>query len=67
MTEKEELHRRALQLDLEANGVISAINEWEHSDNGHLRQETIFALGIQARILMARARGIREYLERQDD
>lgn len=64
MTERERLELRYLELELEANGVMSAISRWETSSNNLLRAETITALSVEARILMARASGIREYLDR---
>ena len=67
MTEREMFERRYLELELEANGVMSAISRWEQSDNNLLRAETVMALSVQARILMARASGIREYLDREEE
>lgn len=63
MTEKEILELRYLELELEANGVMSAIRKWEVSSNTLLQQETITALSIEARVLMARADGILEYMK----
>jgi hypothetical protein len=67
MTELELMKLRELQLELEANGVMAAISRWEQSSNSLLRSETIMSLSVQARILMARAEGIREYLDREKE
>lgn len=67
MTERERLELRYLELELEANGVMSAISRWEESTNTLLKSETIMSLSVQARILMARASGIREYLDREEE
>lgn len=67
MTEREMLELRNLELELEANGVMSAIYTWEVSFNTELQKETIMALKVQARILMARAAGIRDYLDRDEE
>lgn len=64
---QQRLESRYLELELEANGVISAIARWEDSSNILLRRETITALSIEARILVARASGIREYLDREKE
>lgn len=67
MTDRDMLKLRYLELELEANGVMSAISSWETSINTLHRTETIEALRVQARILMARASGIREYLDREEE
>lgn len=68
MTERELLELRYLELELEANGVMSAVSQWEESSyNTLLKEETIMSLSVQARILMARASGIREYLDREKE
>lgn len=67
MTEREQLKLRYLELELEANGVMSAISRWEESSNNLHKAETILSLSVQARILMARASGIREYLDREEE
>lgn len=67
MTEREMLELRYLELELESNGVMSAISHWEESSNTLLKSETIMSLSVQARILMARASGIREYLDREKE
>lgn len=67
MTEREMLELRYLELELEANGVMSAISRWEESSNMLLKSETIMSLSVQARILTARASGIREYLDREKE
>ena len=69
MTDREQLELRWITLELEANGVMSAISRWEESTNEFLKSETILSLQVQARILLARASGIREYLdgEKEDD
>lgn len=67
MTEREMLELRYLELELEANGVMSAISRWKESSNTLLKAETIMSLSVQARILIARAAGIREYLDREEE
>lgn len=65
MTKRELMELRWLQLEFEATGVMSAISEWEASENSLFRAETIMSLSVQARILMARAAGIRKYLDQE--
>ena len=67
MTKEERLELRYLELELEANGVMSAISRWEESSNTYLKSETLLSLQVQSRILMARASGIREYLDREKE